>query len=218
MAEAWRGLATTSRRCFSVPGTPATGRGRRRCSCVPGGSPAATPARTRTPEGVLQGPETRQTGHDADHDPQFGKTTLISERDFPKPRIMPPQPGSLVNPRGVREGGQAPACPHGRATRRARLTVKGRVAQRPDLSRPPQATPPPSNPGGRERRAAPFTVRRGKVNCTPHPAHLRPTAEPSPPPQLASFERSAAMSSERLVASSFWRSRATCCSTVFGEM
>src|SRR5437867_3299646 len=54
---------------------------------------SATPA-TVVVGGVAQtaitGPKSRQTGHDADHDCPFGKTTLISERDFPKPRIMHP--------------------------------------------------------------------------------------------------------------------------------
>jgi hypothetical protein len=35
---------------------------------------------------------------------------------------------------------------------------------------------------------------------------------------VASLVRRAAISSARLAASSFWRSRATCCSTVLGEM
>src|SRR6266545_1811384 len=61
-------------------------------------------------------PRTGQTGHDSDHDPQFGKTTLISERDFPKPRIIPPhpEPWLLDQPRGVRECGQAPAVRRGK--------------------------------------------------------------------------------------------------------
>ena len=70
------------------------------------------------------GRETPRIGQDSGHDQPPG-----------------PAPGG-----GVRECGQAPACPHGVPTGRKRLTVKGRVAPAtrsfPDRPHPP-TTPPP---------------------------------------------------------------------------
>jgi hypothetical protein len=75
--------------------------------------------------------------------------------------------------------GQAPACPHGVPywPREAHGQGPGRPATRSFTT---TNTVPQHKPArrGRERRAAPFTVRRGPVNCTPptpqHPAILHP--------------------------------------------
>ncbi len=106
---------------------------RRNCECTPESGRLLTNL-------AIMNPRTGQTGHDSDHDPQFGKTTLISERDFPKPRIMPPHPGSLINPAVcVSVGRRQPAHT---AVRLAARGSRSRVGSRSDPIFPDRPKPP----------------------------------------------------------------------------